>query len=72
MKIEAHLRDDEMMVTPIAFAEAVIDYFMGADCDIRLGYHGRKKLGEVIDYLHVFACHHPLRDYEPMDEDERW
>lgn len=71
MKIEAHMRDDEIMVTPIAFAEAVIDYFMEADRDIRIGYYGRKELGEMIDYLQVFACHHPLRDYKPIDEDER-
>lgn len=66
MKIETHLRDDEMMVTPIAFAEAVIAYWMG-NCDTpEVAEFQRRGMGEMIDHLIVFRQNHPLREYEEM------
>ena len=66
MKIEARLREDEIMVTPIAFAEAVIDWWMAPDemgiCKL---FQDRKGLEEVVEYLNTFCRHHPCRDYEP-------
>lgn len=65
MKIETHLRDDEMMVTPIAFAEAVIEWWMGHCNDPETAVIQRRVMGEMVDYLNVFCRHHPCRDYEP-------
>ena len=66
MKIETHLRDDEMMVTPIAFAEAVIACWMG-NCDTpEVAVFQRRGMGEMVDHLVVFCQNHPLREYEEM------
>jgi len=67
MKIEAQLRDGEVMVTPIAFAEAVIAWWLDPDAmGVRKLFQDRKGLEEVVEYLNTFCRHHPIRDYEPV------
>lgn len=66
MKIEAHMREDERMVTPIAFAEAVIDWWMGQCNDPETADVQRRGMGEMVQYLGVFCDHHPLYEYEEM------
>ena len=66
MKIEVHLRNDEMVVTPIAFAEAVIEWWMGCCNDPETAEVQRRGMGEMIQYLDVFCEHHPVYEYKEM------
>lgn len=66
MKIEAILRTDEPNVTPMAFAEAVIRYFMDDATDPESAFLAVKALDEIECYLKVFNVHHPAYEYEEM------
>lgn len=64
MKIEVKLRDDEKWETPIAFAEAVIEHWMGECYDPGAASFQRKGMGEMVEYLRVFCDSHPTYEYK--------
>lgn len=67
MKINVVLSKDDPFVTPISFAEAVIDYWM----NIKIVGHtldeldNRRSLEEVKGYLEVFCTCNPINNYQP-------
>ena len=65
MWIEVTMTEEDM-VTPISFAEAVINWWMGNCNDPEEALRQRKGLGEMVGYLQVFCESHPGYEYEEM------